>query len=48
MDLGSGLIDTEMGSGDFDVNRILFDSGEPGVWKQCLQLQHDGPRTKTQ
>lgn len=48
MDLGSGLIDTKMGSGHFDVDWLLLDSGEPGAWKQHLQLQHDGPRTKTQ
>ena len=48
MDLGSGLIDTEMGSCHFDVDRVLFDGGEPGTWKQCLQLQRDGARAKTQ
>ena len=48
IDLGSGLIDTEMGSCHFDVDRVLFDGGEPGTWKQCLQLQRDGARAKTQ
>ena len=48
LDLGSRLIDTEMGSGHFDMDRVLFDGSEPGTWKQCLQLQHDGTRAKTQ
>ena len=48
IDFGPALVEPKVIRGDFNMDGILLDCGEPRIWEQRLQLQHRRAGAKAQ